>query len=191
MSVRRSLTLAIAILIGVPGCRSKSPSTPAQDELLVAAPATVPATQEAAPTDVFRALFLAMLNNDRAGVEAVILPHPQAEILWTGNPLTDWQRQQVTTTLQRGLTMYEVQPGTRVVLPGGREVLITDAMVDPNRKLYWPILGLEKMPTPLWFQRTPGGPWKVDASPLIGARLKVKEVLATRPHPGSTTQPGR
>jgi hypothetical protein len=73
----------------------------------------------APPTDVFRQLLTAMMNNDRAGVEAVIVPHPWANLLWDGTPLSPAERRQVNQSLRWGVTMYEVQPGTTVDLPGG------------------------------------------------------------------------
>ena len=187
MNIARTSLLYCLMTIGVT-CSSSPPSPPVE-ELLASRPATAPATQPTTPTEVFRTLLIAMTNGDQTGVEAVIVPHPDSAILWGGAPLAPERREEANNLVRSGLTMYEVKAGTLVQLPGNLELYVTEEMIDQNRKLYWPMLGFEKMPTPFWFQRAPGGPWKVDAGPLIAARLKAKEVLATRPHLGGSTRP--
>lgn len=179
----RRLSLFIFPLLAGGACAPKppvSPPPPADNELLVAAPATVPT---APPADVFRALLIAMMNNDRAGVEAVILPHPDAAVLWDAKPLTPAERQRVIGSLRWGVTLYEIKPGSIIDLPGGYRLTVTADMVTDARRMYWPVVGFEKMPTPFWFHRAPGEAWKVDASPLIAGRKKAKEVAATQPAP--------
>jgi hypothetical protein len=180
-------TWGIVILITLSGCQSSDPLPPLEPEPeIVLVPATAPSTQPSTPTDVFRALLLAIMNGDRAAGEALIVPHPHSEILWINRgAIPEPQQSNIRKLLPVSVTLFEVKPGTDVQLPGNRVLRVTEDMVDPNRKLYWPMLSYEKMPTPFWFQRSPGGSWKVDAGPLIAARQAAEryrqEQSASRP----------
>ncbi|MCE9547604.1 MAG: hypothetical protein K8T25_19215 [Planctomycetia bacterium] len=142
-----------------------------------AAPAAAPAAgaAERSIDDVMQAFFIALLSNDEAGVKAEIMPHAKAEILWKGMPVPKQLLEQMKKQF-KGLTCREVKLGDTIRLPGGNEVKANDSMINADSKLVYPSVAGEEMPIPLRMQKSEGK-WKVDATPLIEARLASQRAV--------------
>ena len=126
------------------------------------------------PEDVVRSLFIAMLSNDEAGVRREVLPNPNAEVLWQGEAPPKEALRQIKTQLN-SMTCRDCKVGETIDLPGGRRLEVTEQMVNENSKLLIPSISGEPMPTPLLVIKTKGE-WKVDAGPLIDARLAAERL---------------
>ena len=79
----------------------------------------------------------------------------------------------------KNMKFREVKAGETLALPGGLELKVTKKMVNANRKLLFPIVEGQELPTPLTVLLVKGE-WKVDASSLIAARLAAKRVRERR-----------
>lgn len=126
------------------------------------------------PVEVVRSFFLAMLANNEAGVQKHILPHPKADILWQGEAPPPEVLPQAKRQFANMICL-EGKVGETIYLPGGRKSKITSLVVNETRKLLIPVIGGEFMPTPLFVFKV-GNHWKVNAEPLITARLAAKRV---------------
>lgn len=152
----RSVSVAISLVaLLITSCSS----APQQNS-----PATVRPADE-----VVRSFFIAMLMNDEAGVRKEILPSPDAQVLWQGSPPPAEALSQIKKQLE-AMTCRECKVGETIDLPGNKTLTVTDYWVNENSKLLFPIIGGEPMPTPLPVLKV-DGQWKVEAGPLIAARL--------------------
>ncbi len=122
--------------------------------------------------EVVRSFFIAMLMNDEAGVRKEILPSQDAHVLWQGPPPPAEALSQIKKQLE-AMTCRECKVGETINLPGNKTLKVTDMMVNENSKMLFPIIAGESMPTPLPAVKI-DGQWKVEAGPIIAARLAAK-----------------
>ena len=176
--------LAATLVVGcsrrLPGPQTPPQAQPLSPETQQQAQPLRMATQQQArtPEEVVRAFFVAMFSNDEVGVRKEMLPNPNPEILWQGEPLPPEFLRWAKPHLQN-MTCRECKVGEIIDLPGAPSLEVTDQMVNERSRLVFPIIGDEPSPIPL-FVFLVDGAWKVDAAPLIAARqaatrMKEKE----------------
>ena len=171
--------LALAALTAVPFAPRPAVAQPS--------PATQPATAPAvpqSPEQAVRQLFLGALAHDQAAVTAAILPAPHAEVLWTGEHFPPEEMAMVKKAFD-GMTLREAKVGDAVAIPGNRTLTVTDRMIGPDRRLLVQTVEGRVAPVPLFVERAGGG-WRVDARPIIAARLAAERVRQHQP----STRPG-
>lgn len=120
------------------------------------------AVDAVSPEDTVVALRLAVRVGDRRQIEELILPHPEAAILWQERPgrtpLTDAERIQIESDPIRRL-----QVGDEVNVLGGKTVVVAEGQVTSDR------LVLASGPTErdLYPVVRAGGRWRVEVTRLI------------------------
>ena len=161
----KRLPILILLVVLITGCSKAEPEADTPQ-------------QKRSPQDVIRAFFIAMLSNDEAGVRKEILPNPDAEILWQGEAPPLEALPQIKAQFS-SMTCQECRVGETIDLPGGRKLKVTDQMVNKSSKLLFTVIDGQTMPTPLAVTMV-DGEWKVDAGPLIAARLAAKRIREVR-----------
>lgn len=165
--LRMALILTLASTLS--GC-DRTPT--AQRVPTTAAVAEGPASRPANPEDAIRDLWTAMLAQDESAVRKLILPNPDAQVLWGGEPVPPEHRETARKSIAE-MSFREVHPGDHFSLPDGRTLVVTEDMVSADRCLLQPIIDGQAMPVPFSVCRV-DATWKVDAGPLIAARLAAK-----------------
>lgn len=117
------------------------------------------------PEEIARAYMIAMVAKDGNGIKAVTLPNPNAKILWEGRKPGDSSR-------MKDVDFIDLQVGANMFPASRKAVRVTAAMLGNNRKILQPILAGQILPTPILMAKV-RGEWKVDASDIIGARMRV------------------
>ena len=161
--------LVLVLAAAVAGCSKNEEPAGGSAASTNASPAK-PAKDTRSAEDVFRAFMLAMMTNDRAALTNTILPNPDADILWQGEPPPAALWAQIKAQIA-GMTFHEFKVGDTWYLPGGKGVPVTSDLVGPDKKLLAPSLGGKSLPTVIPMQRI-NGEWKVDAASLIASREK-------------------
>jgi len=76
---------------------------------------------ESKPEDAIREMMSGMFALDESAVRRVILPNPNAEVLWTGQPVPTDRREGLKTSIAQ-MTFRELRPGERVRCPAGERL---------------------------------------------------------------------
>jgi hypothetical protein len=116
-----------------------------------------------------------MVSNDKETIREITVPNPDAAVLWSGQKVPDEAIEMIKKELESA-KCRELKVGDVFVLPNKKELKITDKMVNEDNKMFVPTIGGQEMPTPLAARKTKGQ-WKVDAGPLIAARLAAKKAM--------------
>jgi hypothetical protein len=110
-----------------------------------------PKPNDAAPEAVYRQFMLALVPGKQAEISALILDHPEAEILWVGQPYP-------TSVAAALAEQYRTMQITR----------------DPSSTDDRVVLNSSAVPAPMTVVQA-DGTWKLDAGPLIKLRKMVAE----------------
>lgn len=168
-----------------PGDKPSTPPSapPAAPSATAPGSAASGSTAEAA----VRGLMLGSVMADEAAVKAVIMPHPDSAILWSGPVPT---KDQLVLVQQRmgTVTFRECKAGDTLVLGGGRKFTVTPDMVGPDAKVLVPDMGAQGTSMPMVVKRI-DGTWRVDATPVIEARMlanQIRESMSKGANPASS-----
>jgi hypothetical protein len=118
--------------------------------------------------EIVRDLFIAMMTKDKAAVEKLIVPNPKAAVLWQGESPPAEVLPQIVDHFKK-MTCRECKVGETIQLPGNKTLKVTDQFVSENKKLVFPTMNGQSLPTPLPLVKI-DDQWKVDAAVLIIAR---------------------
>ena len=122
------------------------------------------------PEGVLRDFYVAMVEQDAAKIRRLIVPHENAEVLWSGPGYTADQREEWKQRFQT-MTFRRLSAGDKVEIAQGQTMEVLEPMVGPNKKLLLPQVKGGQYTNPLFVVRR-GGEWKVDASILIEGRSR-------------------
>ena len=126
------------------------------------------------PKEVLSEFFIALLSKDEAVIRKLILPNPDAQILWKGQTTSPQDRRGFEKQLSN-MTCRECKVGEIIDLPGGRKLEVTSQMVNDKSKLIFPVIDGQPMEVPLPVIMV-DGKWKIEAGPIIFARLLAKQL---------------
>lgn len=129
-------------------------------------------TETHAVTAVVRAFLAAAMTMDVTEVKRHALPHPEIAILGEGQPPPPPVKRHMRATFATATCRF-LKVGEIFTLPGGRRLTVSKEAVAAGRCLVVPLVGGDPMPIPLAVIRTDAG-WKVDATPLVAARVAAK-----------------
>jgi hypothetical protein len=142
-----------------------------QDQRLIAG--------DTSPEDVLRQFLVALARGKRKQTADLMLPHPNAGLLFQGKSAPP----QVVAQIEKQLASEEIRrlkPGDQVSLPGGETMTVGDDDVKNDRVL----VQIPSQPVPYSLVRKKNG-WRVDATPIIQARKAAQamrdEALAAKP----------
>lgn len=159
-------TAIVLIPVLLMGCGGKSDEVASPSAGAVEEP-----PQPDAAGETIRELLLALLEKDEERISAVILPNPNASVLW-GGPQAAVEQRDVAKKLFANMTFRDLAVGDKVPLPDGRVQEITESEIDDDHRL---IVGVfasgDTMPGPFMVSRV-GELWKVNASPIIFQRVE-------------------
>jgi hypothetical protein len=165
-----SFVLAVSYLpapVCLGGEPQAKPASPAQTQV-PSFPATKTAAKitiaDATPEDALRTFMLAIMAQDGPALRAVVLPNPDLEWLLKGQPAPPEVIKDATAQFARR-PMKRLKEGEKVVLPRGRQYIVTAGEVGADRAVLLP----EGSTVPTRLQKVKGH-WKVSADPLIAAR---------------------
>lgn len=139
------------------------------------------------PESALRTFLGATLTLDRAAMEAVILPHPRAEVLWSDGPASP-EAQAEGKQFMQTLELTRLEPGDVVTLGDGRQVTVSEDLVGPGRVLLQARSGEQVLPTPFQILHAEDG-WRVDVGPLVAARLAAERVRDEQAPESDKAQP--
>ena len=114
--------------------------------------------------------LLGMLDQDEEQIRSVILPHPDAWVLWAGQKTPPAVLAQARAD-RNFIVCRVVEEGETLTIPGTRTYVVPKHEANENKQIveYW--MDGKKTPLPLRVSRVDGH-WKVDAGGIIAARLK-------------------
>ncbi|NQU23203.1 MAG: hypothetical protein HQ567_18140 [Candidatus Nealsonbacteria bacterium] len=119
------------------------------------------------PEAVLRAFLVAMTLGDREAGTRLMMPNPDADILWTGERPPPEHLRSAMAFLQ-SVVFQRLQVGDTVNLPNGITIVFDEGHVNEDRQQ----ITLPKNPVPFTMVRDQGG-WRVDAGGVIAARKAV------------------
>ncbi len=134
-------------------------------------------TPRDSPEAVLRGFLIAIAERDQETGTQLMLPNPEAEILWQGN----WPSLAAAPSAKeyfQSIVFRRLQVGDTVTLPGGRALILDERHVNENRQQ----ITCAENPVPFIMVRGEGG-WKVDAGTIIAARKAA--TAARRPGPAT------
>ena len=121
-------------------------------------------TSGVSPEDVLRKFIVSLAGGNRKQAATLIVPHPDAAILFQGESAPP----AIVAQIEEQLASAEIRrlkPGDEVALTGGQAVTVGADDVSANRVL----LQVPNHPIPYTVVRNKDG-WQVDATPIIQAR---------------------
>ena len=121
-----------------------------------------------------REFLFAMFAADEQALRQLIVPDDDAHVLWEGRGLPPEVRQLMQAQLNR-LTFREAEPGEEVTLPDQKVMTIPSSPADPSTRVLIP-LDDPTFEGLIVILRGHEGGWRVDAGPLIQARLAAREL---------------
>jgi hypothetical protein len=119
---------------------------------------------DASPEDALRTFTLAVMAQDAATLRTIALPNAELDWLLRGQPAPAEAINDAKMQFAR-LPIRRLKPGEKVVLPRGREYVVSAAEVGDDRALLLP----QGSPIPTRIRKVEGH-WKVSADPFIAAR---------------------
>ena len=135
---------------------------------------TKPQTTEKFPCEVSNEFFMAVLTKNESRILELIVPHPQASILWSGQTLTKREIAEARDTLKHQ-TCRELHAGDTYRLTGKEEIIVNSNESNATSKviafeIFGQILRVE-----YWVLKN--NQWKIDATRIIASRLKFEQKL--------------
>jgi hypothetical protein len=121
------------------------------------------------PEDVARQFLVALLVRDKATMERLILPNPDAEILLKDPQLPIKQRARARDLAER-TKLKRLHAGDVIELPDGQKYTVSKELATDQRVLILP----EGFRLPLVVERYENR-WRVNAESLIAERKKIAE----------------
>lgn len=119
---------------------------------------------DASPEDVLRQFLVALAGGNRRQVAALMLPHPNAAVLFQGESAPPQVVAQIEKQLA-GEEIRQLKSGEVVSLPSGGTMSVGADHVNADQVL----LQIPNHPLPYSVVRRKNG-WRVDATPIIQAR---------------------
>ncbi len=172
---RRTFMLtAFAVLIT--GCSRQSvdtdeaPQTPTSEASSLSVPqkSLAPIEEVTSPEAVLKQFFIAMLAGDKAGIQQVAIPNDRLDVLISTNQLTPQQIDSMKAQFA-SMPISRLSVGETVRLPNGKSINYDSSMINDNRQH----LTMPGNPLPFDLVKT-DGTWKVNAAPIIAARLAAQ-----------------
>ena len=114
---------------------------------------------------VARAYMVAIVSKDPKAIQEVILPNPNAKVLWEGETPKDGSHMYETG-------FVELELGGSMIVGPGKIVEVTKKMLPPGTKILQPIYAGNFVPIPIFLKKV-NGAWKVNASELIGSKMRL------------------
>jgi hypothetical protein len=127
------------------------------------------------PSAVIYQLFIAMAANDEQAIRKLILPNPDASVLWHGHKAPAMAIALIKKDIEKS-KCRELKAGDVFILPGKQKLEIDDQMVNADNKMLVPTFGGQEAPLPVQLKRVKGE-WKVDASSIIAGRLAAQKAM--------------
>lgn len=136
-------------------------------------------SHDASPEDVMRQILVALAGGKRKQAADLMLPHPNAALLFQG----EFAPPQVVAQIEKQLLSEQIshlKPGDVVSLPSGETMTVGLDDVIADRVL----LQIPDHPVPYSVVRKKNG-WRVDATPIVQARKTAQSMrdntIATKP----------
>ena len=120
---------------------------------------------ERSAEEVVRDFFIAFTSKDKAGIQQTMLPNRHAAVLWQGHVPPREALAQIKAQFEK-MTCRECEAGETINLPGKGKLKVTDSMVNESRKMLFPVMNGQTMPTLLPVHLV-NGKWRVDASSIV------------------------
>jgi len=117
------------------------------------------------PESVLREFLAALVAKDQEKIERLIMPDPNAAILWRGEKPSD-KNLRAAQSYFRSVVFQRRKAGEVISLQNGRKLTLAAVHVNKNRT----VLTSPGFPTPYTLIRR-RGQWRVDAAPLIEANM--------------------
>jgi hypothetical protein len=122
------------------------------------------------PEEIARAFLVAMVLRDADAISQLILPNPEAELLWKDKPLPIELRARARDAAE-STPLRRLKTGDVVALPDGQRYTVKKDLVTDTRVLIMP----EGFKLPLVVEQDDVDQWKVNAEALIAERKKISE----------------
>lgn len=125
-----------------------------------------PKLDNSSPESVARIYMIAMSAKDGKDIQKVIVPNPNAKILWEGQSPRDAKH-------LYDLDFIDLEVGAELIASNNKAVKITPDLVSDKKKILQPILAGQIIPIPIVMVKIQSV-WKVNASDIIGAKMRLK-----------------